>query len=682
MVLGFFSCLLMAVPAYAQIFKGTNAPGDSINFQFSIPKGVTNFTVTLPGKTSAYSLLYLKRGGVASETNFDYASRFVGTNYISLELPQSVPTNWNVRVSTPLESAQHAYTLKLETNSVVVRTTPLPVTKPLGFVSQGSVSRGKWNYFRLQVGTNAVSLQLTLSGIGGAAPALYVQKDRLPTISSFLKRGFNDATNVVHLADVELTEGDYFVGVYASSSDAVYSLRSQVLKVLDLGFDPGETHLGTLLHTNAVATGGDYYFKIRTESPSVGAWRTALTVLSGEADLYMSRGTIPSPMSATYKSESAGSDGFVLGSTQFKAGEEWYILVRAGTNAQWRLVSGAPYVMELGELSSPGVSLTNLTMGAEGWRFFKTTVASETLAWQVALGNATNTIYLKKTGVPLNIAKGSEQSQSAPMLVVPPYLTDGQDYFVGFQGKPGQKFALVSRQQVVKDILFTTAGTNVVSDASGHTTFRVQVPPNEVAWQVNVVPLTGNPDLYVRRDVVGNENYNDAYSEVPGMVTDSIALVPPTLSDGTFFITIRGVGKHSFRLQTGRPTITDIKFSDKVVNLESNRVGWRFFRVTDIDAQLTSLGWEVFLSKFSPGTQIALRRNQAPGIWNYRSGTTKVTVKNYDFLSLSNILRRPDHQADVWYIGVYNPDQPLGPFTLTTRPTHAEMVAGDGGSAS
>ena len=160
----------------------------------------------------------------------------------------------------------------------------------------------------------------------------------------------------------------------------------------------------------------------------------------------------------------------------------------------------------------------------------------------------------------------------------------------------------------------------------------------------------------MRRNFIPNENNNDAYSEVASNVTDSITLVPPTLSDGTFFITVYGSNSYSCTLQSGNPEFTEIDFTSATLNTDTNRVGWRFFKLSNINQQLGSLGWDLFVTNFNPGTRIALRRNAAPGIWNFRNPNPGVTG-SYDFLSTADFLQRPGHQADVWY-GAFSPPTP------------------------
>src|SRR5207244_7432531 len=101
------------------------------------------------------------------------------------------------------------------------------------------------------------------------------------------------------------------------------------------------------------------------QNPSVGVWRTALNVVSGEADVYLRKATPPTIYTPdTFASALAGSDGFVLDASQFNPGEDWYYLVMASTNAQWNLVTGNAFVYDLGALATDGSRGTNVAMGA------------------------------------------------------------------------------------------------------------------------------------------------------------------------------------------------------------------------------------------------------------------------------------------------------------------------------
>ncbi len=662
----------------AQVFTGSNAPNTGTTFSVPVGTGTTNLSITVGGTASAYSYVLVRKGTAPTETAYDFSSQVNGqTNAIYLEEPEVSAGTYYVRVSTPAASPSHAFTLIVEGNRADLRTAVRPVSKPLSGIATGISTNNSYQYFRVEL-TTYTFWRVRLDGTTQSAPDVYAARGQLPTESSFLKRSLNVINDSLVFTSSEAAPGVYFVGIFgagAPSSGVPYTMHIEAVIPETLIWDPGLTHLGTEVHTNLSGVAGDYYFRMNTANPSLGAWRTALRLLdtNSDANLYLSRGTLPTPEVADYKSERVGSDGVVLGlGTQFQPSEDWYILVRARAGAQWTLLSGAPFVTDLGTVAADGSSGSgDVEIGPEGLRFFSATAPANMLAWRLWLNGRTNSILVKKTSLPLPMANAYELSQPAQALVVPPYLSGGQ-YFIGVSGLPGVVINLDSRQQEIIDLAFGgSAGANV--PGFGYVTYRVQVPPQQVAWQMYVRSTNGNPNLAVRRNTVPNESNNDAFSEVPSTVVDNITLVPPVLSDGTFYLTVYGTNGFNFTLENSPAVVTDINYVTSILNDDPTRVGWRYYRV--LEGQLGSLGWDLFLTNFAPGTRIAIRNSAAPSFWSFRNpGLAQANY--YDVLSTADFLQHPAHQASlVWYIGVYNPSNALGPFTLVTQELPAAPLA-------
>jgi len=481
----------------------------------------------------------------------------------------------------------------------------------------------------------------------------------------------------------------------ATATDTCSNSASAAITVTDfitvLTWDPGTNAQGTSTNIvqNPNSNGGNYWFSIHTQTPAIGVWRTALNVLAGQAGVYMNLGSPldicpgspPNISDFSFASANPGSNGFVVDASQFSAGQTWYILVNATNNAQWNLVTGDAFAYDLGALASDTSSSTNTSNGAEGMIFYKTTIPTNTLAWQLWINGLTNTIYVKKSFAPDPLSY--DLIQEGQMLVVPPYLAAGifnGEYFIGIPGNPGTAIPLDSRQQPVTEIPFNSL-TNVAVGPSDfpYVTFQVQVPVQQIAWQLNLTPTNGDPDIAVRRDTVPNEFRNDAFSETPGTnVGASVTLVPPPtgsgssvpgLSDGTWYVTVYSSGPYSCVFTNGNPVITDVACVFCVTNDETNRVGWRYYRTLDIDDQLTNLlwGWVLDLANQVPGTEIAIRRNAVPGEWDLRDMDDDYYTSSegyVDFSSTTGELVQIPHEADVWYIGIYMPTQPLVNFVL------------------
>lgn len=690
---GFVCSGVLCDPAAGQSFVGTNAPGTATNFSFTVPAGTTNLSLVVSNNAAAYSYLLLKKGGTPTDTDFDFISRLNGrTNQVNLQAPEFSGTSFGLRVRTPSSSAAHAFQVVLTTNRTELRSGAYPVLKPHVCSVPGTLTNnpgsGTWHYFQADVPTNLPGWRVVLSHAGSGNPDLYVRRGQLPTQFNTDKASTAQTVDTITFTDAEATNFTYFIGVFlppTAAGNADYTLSTELGYLRQLAWDPGVAHEGTQVFTNASPTGGDYFFRITTQSATNGAWRTALYVDSGEADVSIRPFTF-AELYAQYTlrvGTRVGADGWVLHSTEFAAAQDWYLVVRATPGAQWRLFTGNVFVQNLGTLATDASSGSGpVPMGAEGMRFFRTTTPANTLAWRLWLNGAAHPILVRQTTTPHPRNTSTYDWHAlGQMLVVPTYLVGGQSYFVSVLANPGEIVNLDSRQHGFTDIPFSSA-TNITLAGYGYVTYRVQVPVQQIAWLTTVTQAVGNANVAVRRDLIPSEFFNDAYSEAPGSVADSISLVPPTLTDATFFITVYGSTPFTCNLSTGNPTITDVAYVSTTLNTDVNRVGWRYFRVPDIASQLGTLGWDLLLSNQVAGTEIALRQNAVPSRWNYRDGSSNTASRAHvDFSGgTSGFLQRPGHQADIWYVGVYNPSNALGPFTLILQQLTAALTAFDGGT--
>ncbi len=685
--------MLFVSLAFSQTYQGTNQPGQGANFAVSLSAGATNLSLVVSNSASAYSYLLLKKGGTASDTDFDFAARLAGqTNRLNLEAPEFTAGNYGLRVLTPAASAAHAFSVVMTTNRVDLRSAAYPVLKPIVFSTTGVLtnapSQGAWHYFQVDAPTNLPGWRIVLSTTSGNAD-LYARKGNLPTTGSYTERSINQSIDTVVLDATEATAGTWFFGIYlptGSATNVNYTLSAELGWLNPLVWDPGTVDSGTQVFTNQSLTGGDYFFQVTAATPANGAWRSALKVISGEADLYLRQGSPPIPSSYTFASARTGSDGMVLAqANQFNPGQTWYLTVHATPGAQWTLLTGQAYVQVLPDLAPDASSGATATVGPEGARFFRTSVSSGTLAWRLWLNGASRQVLVHQTKAPLPIGSAGggyyDWAGVGQLLLVPPYLVEGTSYLVGVTADPGTVLNLDSRQQPVVDLAFNSV-TNFTVSGFGYTTFRVQVPVDQIAWQLNLQPSSGDANLAMRRGSVPNEYRNDAFSENVGSVPDSITMVPPTLSDGTFYVTVYGAPPYTCTVDNGRPVVTDVNYIFAITNDAPARAGWRFYRVPDTAQQLGSYGWDLALSNQFPNTEIALRRSFVPGRWNYRNCTancfSSTAAGHVDYSGTQGFLQRPGHQADIWYIGIYQPAAPLGSFVLTGQELTGTPIANTG----
>ncbi len=565
----------------------------------------------------------------------------------------------------------------------------VPLTYDGGTATGTLSATNQWAYFEVTVPPGNEGWRLTLNATGGSDADLYLQRGtNAPTTISYINASSGQTTDTLTLTAAEATPTNYVVGVYlpvGSSGSVSFTLTSESRYLTNLAWDPGIADTGSAVFTNTSATGGEYFFKVVTENADLGMWRTALRVTGGEANLYLSKDALPSISVYSNKSDRTGSDGIVSPlSNTGGAGQNWYILVKATAGAQWTLLSGDVFVTDLGPLAADASSGSGLTsIPPEGIRYFKTTIPTETLAWRLWLQNAAGTATWS-SGFQVRKALAPYPGSSSyydftcigQTLLVPGYLVAGgsEIYYLGVPGAPGDSFRLDSRQQAVTSIDFGSTTANITLDGFLYHTYSVTVPPEQKAWQVSVAPVSGNPDFAMRRSLLPNELNNDAYSEIAGSVIDSATLVPATLSDGTYYVTVYSTAPAVYQLSNREPTSYIIDFESSTPNPEPTRNGWVYFQLLDIDAQLGKLGWLLALTNQVPGSEIAIRRNAMPGRWNYRLNGTS-NVNGYNFKSTTNgRLLDPNHVADIWYVGVYTPSAPLGNFTLTSGDIVPEIL--------
>jgi hypothetical protein len=598
------------------------------------------------------------------------------------------------------------------------------------FSGNGTVATGTNQYVAIDVPANQQGLRIVVTSGAGTTVSLRqgttfgsgntLASDPTPNSSSH-------GITVIPVTLSGISNCYLQISTSTASTDFSYSVSSAVGSLI---WDPGTAASGTNAANQPDSAGGDYYFKITHLTSLYGAWRTALKVNSGEADLYLQQGAIPTG-GGNYSSAQIGDDGFIINDSQVPNNQDWYIRVHAGAGSQWSLVSGDLYVQDLGTVAADGSSGSGaVTIGPEGTYFFKTSVDVNTEGWRLWLNGATLPINVRKAAVPFGTYDQTEMGQ---MLLVPNYLTSAT-YFIGVTGASGTAINLDSRKQQILtpnqvanyvkgtgadnfDFTITGQGNN---GGFGYLTYKITVPLQQIAWQVNVTPTAGNPDLYIRQGYVPNRWNNNALSEAPAGVIDSVTQVPPTLTDGVWYITVYGTGTYSFSLNSQNPVITAISYINdnltplkvngtyntpnyqtlcpplesnpsvsckgtQLINNDINRAGWRYYQVSDINSQLGFLGWQLDLANQVPGTEIALRRNAVPSRWRYRANDSHGTpIENYheNVSSKTGFLKDPGHQADIWYVGIYLPDQALGAFELTTREIPAPETGFNSGAVS
>ena len=193
------------------------------------------------------------------------------------------------------------------------------------------------------------------------------------------------------------------------------------------------------------------------------------------------------------------------------------------------------------------------------------------------------------------------------------------------------------------------------------------MPIDQIAWENAVTNASGDGNVCLRRDLIPNEFHNDAIADTAGIghrqcdavaahsnqrhISSSPSTAPPAIR---------------FPSVNGNPVVTELcRSSARPYNDTPDKVGWRYYAVTTSGSQF-GLGWELELSGAPAGTEIAHppQRRARPlaviaTMTARRLIATTASATSID-ASTHGLLQQVDHQADVWYIGVYNPTRGAG----------------------
>ena len=499
---------------------------------------------------------------------------------------------------------------------------------------------------------------------------------------------------------------------------ALFSSLSTAQTATTLLWDDNNPVNGSEAVVQPDVIGGDYIYFIAPETAAHGVWRTVLTVTGGgEAALYVEKGDplVDPANGTTFSSITTGSDAVLVDQSGYSVGQGWYIRVHADPGTTWTLLSGDIDVTDWGAVdATPHTS--NATVGPEGMLWFKVTMDSTVVpAWGI-MENTLRDLYVSRGKAPIyfGAVRIADQKEEVRGQMVATSSGSNASYYLGVKGVEGDTIDLTAFQhtvivpsslppgeytdQGIDDFDFTLTGQSSAAINTGaktgfrFVTYQVNVPANGLGWQVKMTPANGDTaDLYLRYGAAATPNDNHAMSELIGGIIDNAIIVPPDLNVGVSYITVYSAtdNDYTFDLKSGDPQVTTVPYINdvptEIVNAPANQNmgGWVYYRVDNVPEQLNYIGWELLLSQHALNSELAIRRNAIPAYGKYRTkGAIKDGDKRVDITSATGLLQDPNHEADVWYIGVYSQNLPLGAFHLVTRAPQLSTLNFNGGTTA
>ena len=309
----------------------TGAEGSKKYYRLLVPSGQDELEIKISGGTGDADL-YIKLDAVPTLTEYDYRPYQIGNN--ETQIIADPPTgNWLFMVH-----AYHAYTgltvVATYTENGGGGPTVTPLTNGVPVTGLAGAT-GNQKYYKIDVPAGQSTLEIEMAGGSGDAD-LYVRKDHLPTLTEWDHRPFligNDET--VSLPTP--AAGTYFILINAYQA---YSGASLVATYEPIADPVTELTNGVPVTGLSGATDNQTFYKI-----VVPAGQDVLDFQmsggTGDADMYIKKGTKPTLTSWDYRPYTTGNNETVH--LDDPAAATWYIMIHA-----YQAYSGASLVATYG----------------------------------------------------------------------------------------------------------------------------------------------------------------------------------------------------------------------------------------------------------------------------------------------------------------------------------------------
>lgn len=358
-------------------------------FKIVVPSGQDTLLFRISGGTGNADM-YIKRGAKPTTSDWDFRPYQSGNNEsVSIGSPEG--GQWYIMLR-----ARQAYAgVALEADysfsgSVRLIDDGVPVPDISG-------DAGSEQYYRLEVPSGLTSLEIKIFGGTGDAD-MYIKREELPTVSDYDYRPYvigNDETVTIS----NPAGGSWFIMIRGYQPFSGVTL----LATFDGGGGGGEVVLlenGVPVTGIAGAVQSEKFYKVE-----VPAGQAKLEIMmsggSGDADLYVRKGSQPTATEWDYRPYMIGNDETVT--VDSPAAGTWFIMIRAYTAYTGVTLKATyfPVPDTVTELDN-GVPIPGISGAAGNERFYKIDVPADQDFLQVKISGGTGDcdLYVRKGAKP------------------------------------------------------------------------------------------------------------------------------------------------------------------------------------------------------------------------------------------------------------------------------------------
>ena len=458
-------------------------------YQFDLPAGQSNLQIQMSGGTGDADL-YVRLKSAPTATEYDYRP-FQSGNNETVTVSAPAAGTWFVMIRS--YSDYSGVTLKASWGSVTVLQDEVPVSNLSGALNSET-------FFKIDVPAGQTNLLFTMSGGTGNAD-IYVKKDTKPTTSDWEYRQTTSGNNESISLTNDILGGTWYVmlkGVKAYSGVTLVANYSVVETVVALTNGVPVTDLygiaGTQKFFSLDVPAGQTKFEIRTSGGT------------GDADLYVRRGSKPTTSTYDYKPNLVGNDEAVT--LDKPTAGTWYIMVRGHqsfSNVTLLATYGGAAPDAVTTLQN-GVAITGLKDVKGNQAFYKIDVPAGQSRFEVAMfgGTGDADLYLRKGAQPTPTDYDYRPYLSGNNEIVTINNPAADTWYItlnAFDGYDGVtlKATYTATSDQVPALTNGVPVTGLSGSASSEKFYKIDVPAGQEFLTIETSGGTGDADLYIKK---------------------------------------------------------------------------------------------------------------------------------------------------------------------------------------
>jgi hypothetical protein len=498
-------------------------------YRIEVPAGQINLEIMIWGGTGDADL-YVKFGTKPTTTDYDYRPYLAG-NDETVTVNNPTAGTWYIMIRSYADYT--GLSLKATYNDVFTLQDGVAVPGLAG-------AAGSEKFYKIDVPSGQSELLFSISGGTGNAD-LYIRRGAKPTTATWDYRpylaGNNESVTIsgpqAGTWYVMLKGRDAYSGV---ALKADYSFTGTVVLLAN----------GVPVTGISGAAASEKFYRLIVPS---GQTKLEFTISggTGDADLYVKKGSLPTTADYDYRPYLAGNNETVT--INNPTGGDWFVMIRG-----YQAYSGLTLLATFGGTTPPpvedvitlsnGVAVPGISGAAGSEKFYKIDVPAGQAKLEIMTSGGTGDVdlYVRKGAKPTTTAYDYRPYLVGNNETVTIDNPDGATWYIMLRGS--QAYADVTLKAtytpVAETITVLTNGVPVAGlsgVAGSEKFFKIDVPAGQDTLTFETSGGTGDADLYVRK---GSKPTTTSYDYRPYLVGNDEKVEIATPAAATWYVMLRG----------------------------------------------------------------------------------------------------------------------------------------------